>query len=90
MAKEISEMIYELVRLVEQELGTKLHPESAFRLESALCKQFGGESVYVPKLPKLVKQVRLAAIGTGIATAELAREMGISRQHVWRIMRKVK
>lgn len=83
-------MIFELMKLVEQELGTKLDSDAAYRMEAALCKQYGGERMYVPKLPKLVAQVKLASLGTGMATAELAKQMGISRQHVWRIVRKQK
>lgn len=80
-------MIFELVRLVEQELGHPLPREAAHRLESALCQQFGGERVYVPKLPKLVAQVRLASLGTGMATEALAGQMSLSVRQVRRIVR---
>lgn len=80
-------MIRDLLQLVEKELGTSLPPGSARRLESALCQQYGGERVYVPKLPKLVNQVRLAALGTGLATGELARQMGVTTRRVRQIIR---
>lgn len=80
-------MIYELMHLLEKEIGQKLPMESAHRLEAALCQQFGGERVYVPKLPKLVARVRLQAMGTGLATTALAQELNLSTRQVRRITR---
>lgn len=88
MSEEVSDMIRELVRMVEQELGQALPAESASRLEAALCRQYGGERVYVPKLPKLVNQVRLSQLGTGTsATAAMASGMNMSVRQVRRLMR---
>lgn len=87
MTTEAHQMIQELVRMVEQELGAALPPDSAHRLEAALCRAYGGERVYVPKLPKLVAQVRVAALGTGSSSAEIGRAIGISARHVRRIVR---
>jgi len=81
----VNKMIYELVRLMEKELGSALPIETAHRLEAALSEQFGGERVYVPKLPKLVSRVKIAAIGTGLASAALAQELGITVRQVRRI-----
>lgn len=80
-------MILELVRLVEQELGTALPNGCAHRIEAALCQQFGGERVYVQKLPKLVHQVRLASLGTGTAAGALGQAIGRSPSQVRRILR---
>lgn len=80
-------MIRELVQLVERELGTPLPTDSAHRLEAALCRQYGGERLYVPRLPKLVHQVRLASLGTGMATTALAESSGLSVRQVRRVLR---
>lgn len=87
MTAEVSEMIRELVQMVEKELGQALPRDSAHRLEAALCKQYGGERLYVPKLPKLVAQVRVASLGTGMATAAMAAELSLSVRQVRRIVR---
>lgn len=80
-------MIRELVRMVEKELGVPLPADATHRLEAALCLQYGGASVYVPKLPKLVHQVRVAGLGTSLPSAVLAGEMGLSARHVRRVLR---
>lgn len=84
---EVNEMIRELVQMVENELGTSLPPDSSRRLEEALCRQYGGERVYVPKLPKLVNQVRITALGTGKATMELAGALGVTPRRVRQLLR---
>ena len=58
-------MIRDLVKMVEYELGTDLPTDACHRLEAALCRTYGGERMYVPRLPKLVHQVRMAAINPG-------------------------
>ena len=81
-------MIRDLVKMVEDELGKPLPDGSAHRLEAALCRDYGGERMYVPKLPKLVHQVRVAELGTSTsATMELAGRMGLSVRQVRRVMR---
>lgn len=84
---EVSAMIRELVRMFEKELGTALPTDSAHRLEAALCRQYGGERLYVPKLPKLVHQVQMVALGTGMGTLKLAGQMGISVRQLRRVAR---
>ncbi len=81
-------MIRELVRMVEKELGFALPSDATHRLEAALCQQYGGERVYVPKLPKLVHQVRIASLGTATTSmAVLATELGMTSRQVRRIVR---
>lgn len=87
MTKEVSEMIFELMRLVEKEIGTKLDHDAAYRIEEAICRQYGGERVYVQKLPKLVAQVRIAALGTGVATTAMAQATGLSPRRIRQIVR---
>lgn len=84
---EVSKMIRDLVQMVERELGAKLPTDSVHRVEAALCQQYGGERLYVPKLPKLVHQVRLADIGSGMHGAAVAAEMRLSVRQVRRIVR---
>jgi len=81
-------MIRELVQMFERELGTAAPTDMAYRLEKALCDKYGGERLYVPKLPKLVNQVKLSELGTGIGPGEAAKQLGISRITVWRARRK--
>ena len=84
-------MIRDLVKMVEYELGTDLPTDACHRLEAALCRTYGGERMYVPRLPKLVHQVRMAAInpgtGSGCQTVALAGSMGLSVRQVRRIVR---
>lgn len=81
-------MIRELVQMVEKELGTTLPHDSSQRLQEALCRQYGGERVYIPKLPKLVHQVRVAQLGTGTsATQAMANGVGLSIRQVRRLLR---
>lgn len=87
MSTEVEKMIRELVQMVEKELGVTMPRDSAHRLEAALCLQYGGERLYVPKLPKLVSQVRMASLGTGMASAALAGELNLSVRQVRRIVR---
>lgn len=87
MTKKVDAMIRELLNLVEGELGTSLAPDAAQRIKAGLCQAYGGERMYVEKLPKLVHQVRLSSIGTGQATATLAGQMGLSVRHVRRVVR---
>mgnify|MGYP006921298054 CR=1 FL=1 len=80
-------MIRDLVKMVEHELGTSLPADACHRLEASLCRSYGGERMYIPKLPKLVHQVRIAALGTGSASGSLAGSMGLSVRQVRRIVR---
>jgi len=81
-------MIRDLVRMVEQELGVVLPADAPRRLEAALCQKYGGERLYVPKLPKLVHQVRLAGLGTATTSmAVLATELGMTVRGVRKIVR---
>lgn len=87
MTKKVDDMIRELVSMFEKELGTQLPTDSAQRVKAALSEAYGGERMYVAKLPKLVHQVRVASLGTGMASATMAGEMGISVRQVRRVMR---
>lgn len=83
-------MIRELVQLMEKELGelgVSVPAEGVRRIEAAICQQYGGERHYFQKLPKLVNQVRIAAIGTGMAGTALAGEVNLSVRQVRRIVR---
>ncbi len=88
MPKEVSQMIKDLMKILEAELGHSLPQDLQHRAEAQLCQQYGGERVYVPKLPKLVHQVRLTQISTSTAaTAHDAARLGLSVRHVRRIQR---
>jgi hypothetical protein len=79
MPKEVSQMIKDLMKILEAELGHSLPQDLQHRAEAQLCQQYGGERVYVPKLPKLVKRVQFASLSTGTsACPEVAAKMGIT------------
>ena len=81
-------MIRYLMKILEAELGQPLPADLKHRAEAQLCQQYGGERFYVPKLPKLVHQVRLTQISTSTAaTAQDAARLGLSVRHVRRIQR---
>lgn len=80
-------MIRELVQMVEKELGISLPADAPHRLESALCRQYGGTTLYVPKLPKLVLQVRIGALGTALPTTVLAEHLGVSPRRIRQVLR---
>jgi DNA-binding CsgD family transcriptional regulator len=80
-------MIRELVRMVEQELGTAMSAESRIRVETAMCRQYGGEQHYLPKQPKQQTVLRIVALGTGIPAVEAARQIGVTPQYVRKIRR---
>lgn len=88
MPKEVSQMIRDLMKILERELGQPLPSDMPQRLEAQLCQQYGGERVYVPKLPKLQHQVRLTHLSTSTAaTHEDAARLGLSVRQVRRIRR---
>jgi Mor family transcriptional regulator len=80
-------MIRDLVQLAEREFGTSADSGAVQRMMAALSHQYGGERVYIEKLPKLVAQVRMESIGTGLGATVLARDTGLSVRHVRRIVR---
>lgn len=80
-------MINDLLKMVEKELGTPLPDGCAQRLHSGLCQAYGGERVYVPKLPKLVHQVRLVELGTAVSIKERAVKMEITTRRVRQLLR---
>ena len=84
---KVDAMIRELIQLVESELKVTLPKDSAPRIKAALCEAYGGERVYIERLPKLIHQVRIQALGTGMSGAALASGLGLSVRQVRRITR---
>lgn len=81
-------MIRDLMKILEREIGHPLPDATHHKVEAELCQQYGGERLYVPKLPKLVHQVRLTHISTSTAaTHEDAVRLGLSVRQVRRIRR---
>jgi hypothetical protein len=87
MSKEVSNMIRDLLQMVEKELDVKLPAASAHRVESALCLQYGGERVYVPKMPKRVNQVRLVELGTASSILDRALTLGVTTRRVRQLLK---
>jgi hypothetical protein len=81
-------MIRDLVQLAEREFGTRADAGAVQRMMAALSHQYGGERVYIEKLPKLVAQVRIASIGTGVGCNLLAKETGLTVRRIRQIVYK--
>lgn len=81
----MSELIKAMLTALQQGLREGLpEPEAARRAEVRIRQQFGGERVYVQRLPKQVRQVQVAELSTctQIVTAE---RTGLSVRQVRRI-----
>ncbi len=87
MTDKVDAMIRELLQLVEKELNVTLPNNSAPRIKAALCEAYGGERLYVEKLPKLVKQVRITALGTGMTSAAMAGHLGLTTRGRRKVIR---
>ena len=85
MTKKVDAMIADLVQMLEKELGNQLPRDTAQRIKARLSETYGGERLYVEKLPKLVHQVRMASLGSGMASTAMAQHLGVTVQHVRRI-----
>ena len=58
---------------------------------AALTEYFGGQSVYIPRLKRVLQQcveleARKARLERGVPVAVLARELGYSRRHLSKII----
>jgi hypothetical protein len=84
---KVETMLRDLVQLAEREFGTSADTGAVHRMMIALSQQYGGERVYIEKLPKLVATVRIASIGTGNATSVLASETGLTQRRIRQIVR---
>lgn len=87
MGKKVEQMLRDLIQLAEQEFGTSAAPDAVHRMMAQLSQRYGGERVYVEKLPKLISNVRIAAMGTGLPGTALANELHLSVRQVRRIVR---
>lgn len=66
--------------------------EVAFSIGDDLCKEFGGEQIYMPKNKDhktMLMQHSLFKEFNGTNQAELGRKYGISVPHVYRILKKL-
>ena len=82
MTERLPNMIFDLIRIIESEIGHPLPGTSAARVQAAFCATYGGERVYVPHLPKRQNAVKLLGIGSHIAPAEAARRLGVTQRYV--------
>lgn len=57
-----------------------------------LCRHFGGDDVYIPKMTQMhiLTQHRriVTAYNNGTSINELVREFGLSDRHIWRVLKK--
>jgi Mor family transcriptional regulator len=81
------DIINDIISLTESKLGTAMAREQRRQVIEAVAHHYGGERHYLPKLPKLVAQVRVEAIGTGVPQAEIAGAIGLSVRQIRRITR---
>jgi hypothetical protein len=83
----ISEMLNDLRKLLEQEVGTPDPCSSVERIERALCAKYGGEPIYVHKAPKRNIVERVIEYGTGMAAVDVAVCIGVTPRYVRQIRR---
>ena len=80
-------MIYlDILACVETALGTSLQPEQRRVAVERLAANLGGERHYLPSLPKLQRQRKIAAFAAGSATlVEIASASGVPIRTVQRL-----
>jgi hypothetical protein len=81
----IAEMLNDLRKLLEQEIGTSDPRSSVERIERALCAKYGGEPIYVHKAPKRNIVARVIEYGTGMAASDVAACIGVTPRRVRQI-----
>lgn len=80
-------MINDLMQFIRDEAGIELAPEVSRRVLARASQAYGGERVYVAKLPKLDRQERIqAAKAAKREVREVAKVAGISERHARRIL----
>lgn len=79
-----------LIAYVARELPT-LTPEKADAIENAIRREYGGEEVYVARSSahrRLLTARRIHQLFNGHNAADVARELGISKTTVYRVLRQ--
>jgi Mor family transcriptional regulator len=81
------DIINEVISLTESKLGTAMGRDQRRQVLESVAQSYGGERHYLPKMPKLVAQVRVEAIGTSMGQTDVAKAVGMSVRQVRRIVR---
>jgi hypothetical protein len=81
----LNDMLNDLRKLLELEIGTPDPRASVERIERALCVKYGGNTVYVHKSTKRNIVSRVIEYGTGMAAADVAACVGITPRYVRKI-----
>lgn len=86
MTKGVFEMIDEIMQLLRAE-GVEVPAETGARVVTRFIQHNGGTEVRVPKSPKRMTINRVQAFGTTVPATYIARELGMTVQHVRRVRR---
>ncbi len=91
---EVMDVIRDLINFIREESGIELHTDIARKVEARACSAYGGERLYLPKLPKLQSQQGMSARRCAVlqastqtsSTKEIAASLGISQRRVRQIL----
>jgi hypothetical protein len=85
---EVTDVFSDLMSFIREEAGIEIAPEQQKRILARFNRHFGGEKIYVAKLPKLERQERIqAAQSEKKQVREVAESAGISERHARRLLR---
>lgn len=91
---EVMDVIRDLIKFIREESGIELNTDIARKVEARACSTYGGERLYLPKLPKLQSQQGVSARRRAVmqastsmsSTREIAASVGISQRRVRQIL----
>ena len=86
MTKGVIEMIDEIMQLLRAQ-GVAVPSGIEQRVVERFMQANGGTEVYVPKAPKRMTINRVQQYGTTVPATFIARELGMTVQHVRRVRR---
>jgi hypothetical protein len=89
MTKGVTEMIDEIMQLLREQ-GVAVPTGIKQRVVDRFMQMNGGTEVYVPKAPKRVIINRVQQYGTTVPATFIARELGVTVQHVRRVRRLIR
>lgn len=80
-------MLKDIRRIYESQLGTSIPDDIARRIDADICRQLGGESHYLPRLPERVTKAAVIAAGTAASAVDVARQIGCTVRYVRKVRR---
>lgn len=91
---EVMDVIRDLMQFIREESGIDISTDIARRVEARACATYGGERMYLPKLPKLQSQQGISRRQRQVQmakaelkkTRDIAEKVGISQRQARRIL----